>query len=63
MSALKNWQQYKSPRDPLSTFTRSEPFPSQEVKATYTGDNTKKQGAKTLFAALLNRRKKQMEAR
>lgn len=51
-----NWTKFKWPYAPLDTFTRSEPFPSDELKATYVG-GTKRPGAKakTGFSALKKR--------
>ncbi len=56
--SLKNWTQFKWPYEPLKTFTRSEPFPSEEMKATYIGDRPKKKGAKLYYQALLERARK-----
>jgi hypothetical protein len=54
-----NWQNWKPPFSPLSTFTRHEPFPSDELKATYidspTGRKPKKKNAKDYYRALRNR--------
>ncbi len=33
--SLKNWQNFRTPFEPLGNFLRSEPFPSEELKATY----------------------------
>ncbi len=33
--SLKNWKHFRRPYEPLGNFLRSEPFPSEEVKATY----------------------------
>ena len=33
--SLKNWKHFRTPFEPLGNFLRSEPFPSEEVKATY----------------------------
>lgn len=52
-----NWTQFKWPFAPLSTFTRSEPFPSSEMKNTYVG-GTHRPGARARkhgFAALKKR--------
>lgn len=57
--SLKNWQQFKWPYESLKTFTDSEPFPSEEMKATYIGDRPKKKGAKLYHQILLDRKKKQ----
>jgi hypothetical protein len=35
MASTSNWTKYKNPYEPMSHFTRHEPFPSDEVKATY----------------------------
>lgn len=34
-NGLKNWKHFRWPYEPLKNFTRSEPFPSDELKATY----------------------------
>lgn len=57
MSSIRNWTQYKWPYAPMKTFTRSEPFPSDEMKATYLGDRPKRR-SKTLYRALLEAKKK-----
>lgn len=58
-NGISNWTQFKWPYAPLSTFTRSEPFPSDEMKATYLGDRPKKKNrAKLLHEALLARKQK-----
>lgn len=55
-----NWTQFKWPYAPLDTFTRSEPFPTDEVKATYIGDKPKnRRGSKALFQSLLSRKRRQ----
>jgi hypothetical protein len=61
--SLSNWTQFKWPFAKMETFTRSEPFPTQEMKATYTGDKPEKKGAKLYYKALLNRKRKQKETR
>jgi hypothetical protein len=35
LNGLRNWTKFHSPGEPMRNFTRSEPFPSQELKATY----------------------------
>lgn len=52
-----NWTKFKWPYAPLDTFTRSEPFPSQELKATYIdGDKRpRKRDAKSGYSALRRR--------
>lgn len=57
MASTRNWQEYKIPGASMDTFTRSEPFPTQEMKATYLGDKPKKRGAKLYYQALLRRKK------
>jgi len=32
---ISNWTKWHSPFEPMENFTRHEPFPSNEVKATY----------------------------
>lgn len=55
--STRNWREFKWPYEPLENFMRSEPFPSQEMKATYLGDRPKKKGAKLYYQALLKRKK------
>jgi hypothetical protein len=44
--SLKNWQNFQFPHAPLGNFLRSEPFPSEEVKATYIDRPRKKRKKK-----------------
>lgn len=44
--SLKNWQNFRTPGEPLGNFLRSEPFPSEEVKATYIDRPRKKRKRK-----------------
>lgn len=44
--SLKNWQNFQFPYAPMGNFLRSEPFPSQEVKATYIDRPLKKRKRK-----------------
>lgn len=59
--SLRNWKHYHIPGASLDTFTRSEPFPSEEMKATYIDGKPKKKGSRAtpaqMFEALKNRRK------
>jgi len=51
-----NWTKFKWPYEPLDHFTRSEPFASDELKATYVGsDKRPGASAKTGFSALKKR--------
>lgn len=54
-----NWQNYKIPFDRMDVFTRHEPFPSNELKATYvdspTGKKPKRKDVKDYYAALRDR--------
>ncbi|MEK7765284.1 MAG: hypothetical protein AAB368_03505 [bacterium] len=54
---LSNWTKFKWPYAPLDTFTRSEPFPSSELKDTYVGGTKKprRRDAKVGFNALRKR--------
>jgi hypothetical protein len=60
-NGISNWTKFQVPGAPLSNFTRSEPFPSEEVKATYlgpkitTGDKRRKrkEGISRYYQALL----------
>lgn len=63
--STRNWREFKWPFERMETFTRSEPFPTNEMKATYLGDKPKKKGAKVYHQALLARlmKKKREEAR
>ncbi len=57
MTKTSNWTKFKWPFAPLDTFTRSEPFPADEMKATYVG-GTHRPGAKARrhgFTALKKR--------
>jgi hypothetical protein len=56
--SLKNWTQFKWPYEPMETFTKSEPFPKDEMKATYVGTHPRRKSAKVLYRALLARKKK-----
>ena len=52
-----NWTKFKWPYEPLDHFTRSEPFPSNELKATYIDGRKKpkKRDTKDYYRALKNR--------
>lgn len=52
-----NWTNFKWPFAPLDEFTRSEPFPSDELKATYI-DGRGKPKAKDYSRALRKRWRK-----
>lgn len=58
--SLRNWKNFHWPGASLDTFTRSEPFPSEEMKATYIDGKPKPKRVATparMFEALKNRRK------
>ena len=54
MTKTSNWTNFKWPGAKLDTFTRHEPFPSEELKATYiTGmKKPKKRDRKDYYQAL-----------
>ena len=52
-----NWQNWKMPWSRLDTFTRHEPFPSEELKATYvTGMRKPRRGDRKLALTALEQR-------
>jgi hypothetical protein len=61
LNGLSNWTNFQFPGAPLDRFTRSEPFPSEELKATYLGPKTttndrrrkRKEGVALYYQALL----------
>jgi hypothetical protein len=62
---FKNWKHFKTPFESMDSFTRHEPFPSGEVKATYIdgrktrpGRRDMKMTAKDAAMALKKKRKK-----
>ena len=51
---ISNWQKFHTPFEPMKNFTRHEPFPSDETKATYIdGMKKRKKGDRTLGAQAL----------
>jgi hypothetical protein len=55
--SLSNWQNFKVPFARLDVFTRHEPFPSEELKATYIDGRRKpKRKDRTVLAQALERR-------
>jgi hypothetical protein len=48
--SLKNWKNFRRPYEPLGNFLRSEPFPSEEVKATYIDRPRKKRRRRDIKA-------------
>jgi hypothetical protein len=60
-NGISNWTKFQVPGAPLGNFTRSEPFPSMPLKATYTdpkitmGDKRRKrkEGVQQYYQALL----------
>ena len=57
MSGISNWKNFKTPFAPLDEFTRHEPFPSEELKATYVGGRKKpKKANRTLLSQTLEKR-------
>lgn len=60
-NGISNWQQFQFPGAPLGNFMRSEPFPTYESKATFTGPDItmndkrrkRKEGIKLYYQALL----------
>ncbi len=60
-NGISNWTKFQVPGAPLGNFTRSEPFPSPELKATYLGPQMtmndrrrkRKEGVKLYYQALL----------
>lgn len=55
--ALKNWKNFKWPYERMDVFTRSEPFPSEQIKDTYiTGmGKPRKKDTKNYYDALRKR--------
>lgn len=56
-NGISNWTKYHLPWAKLDTFTRHEPFPSEELKATYVGGTKKpkKRDRKACVTALEKR--------
>jgi len=51
---ISNWKRFKWPFERMENFTRHEPFPSDEVKATYVdGMRKRKKSDRTLGAQAL----------
>jgi hypothetical protein len=55
--SLSNWTNYKMPFQRLDVFTRHEPFPSEELKATYIGGTRRpRKKDRSILAQALERR-------
>lgn len=55
--SLRNWKNFKWPYERMDRFTRSEPFPSEQIKDTYiTGmGKPRKKNTKNMYDALRKR--------
>lgn len=61
---LSNWKHYRIPGAPMKEFLRHEPFPSEELKATFvTGMRKPRKRDTKLAAQALESRMKRMEKR